>query len=117
MKKLIVLSVMIAFLVGGCASMDRTAYQSLSISKTTYDTALKVAADLYSKGEITDAQKAEVIRLGKIYKGAHNTAVKSFLEFKQSGAVVSEMTYLEQLSIASATLVDLLEYIYSLRGD
>ena len=103
------------FLAGGCSTFDKTTYQTLTISKTTYDTAMKVAADLHSKGAVTDAQKAEIIRLGKIYKGAHNTVVKSFEAFKQSGTPATEMTYLAQLSVAAAAMVDLLEYVYSLK--
>ena len=117
MKKVGILAIVLAlvFLVGGCSTFDKTTYQTLSISKTTYDTAMKVAADLYSKGAITDVQKTEVIRLGRIYKGAHNIAVTSFLAFKQSGTPATEMTYLAQLSAAAAAMVELLEYVYSLK--
>lgn len=100
----------------GCATFESNAYKTLTISKTTYDTAMKLSAELYSKGQMSEAQKGEVIRLGKIYKGAHNTAVASFLEFKQSSTNAAEMTYIAQFSAAAAALVDLLDYVYTLQG-
>ena len=106
--------VLVLALSVGCSTFDKTAYQSLSISKTTYDTAMKIAADLYSKEVISDKEKGEVIRLGRIYKGAHNTAVQSFLDFKKSGSQASELTYIETLSWAASALVDLLDYVYYL---
>ena len=98
----------------GCAynvGMVKTTYKLLTVSKVSYDTAMKTAADLYSQKRITDEQKAEIIKIGKTFAGAHNTAVEALARYEETKAVVEQQKMSEQIAIASEALAEILNLI------
>ena len=95
----------------GCAynvGMVKTTYKLLTVSNVSYDTAMKTAADLYSQKRITDVQKAEIIRIGKTFAGAHNAAIDALLRYEETKAVSEQEKMSEQISIASKALSEIL---------
>ena len=95
----------------GCAynvGMVQTTYKLLTVSNVSYDTAMKTAADLYSQKRITDVQKAEIIRIGKTFAGAHNAAIDALLRYEETKAVSEQEKMSEQISIASKALSEIL---------
>jgi len=102
-----------AILIAGCAAKDiqGKAYTTLSMSSATYDFALSMAGGIYGTGALTDDQKNEIIRLGRIYKNAHNATVRALIRYNRTGAMSDQRDYLSELSNASLFLADMLSYI------
>jgi len=89
----------------------QTTYKLLSISNVSYDTAMKTAADLYGQKRITDEQKAEIIKIGKTFAGAHNAAVEALASYEETKAVSEQEKMSAQIEIASKALAELLNLI------
>jgi hypothetical protein len=80
MKQLLPLIAILA-LVAACQSTPkRIAYNTLASTATAVDTAMQVAGDLYKAGEITEADKADVLLKYDKYQTAMNQAIM-LLEF------------------------------------
>jgi len=106
----------IAVYLTACASLQTNTYKTLSLSKVTYDSSMKIAGDLYKQGKITDDQKDRIIHYGNSYKDAHNLAVSSFLKANESGLLSDQQEYISRLANAAIILSDLLNYITKIEG-
>ena len=98
----------------GCAynvGMVQTTYKLLTVSNVSYDTAMKTAADLYAQKRITDEQKAEIIKIGKTFAGAHNAATDMLLRYEETKAVSEQEKMSSQIAIASEALSEILNLI------
>ena len=65
----------------GCANFEKNSYRGLGAMKVGYDVAMKSAADLHSKGLISEEGKAAIITHGESYSMAHNGAVQAFIDY------------------------------------
>ena len=80
------LILLLALMLLSCAnSFTKNAFDTLSISKETYNSTLSIAGDLYKQGLMSEEQKNEAIKLGNAYKLVHNEAVGALLNYKTSG--------------------------------
>ena len=89
----------------------KTTYKLLTVSNISYDTAMKTAADLYSQKRITDKQKAEIIKIGKTFAGAHNAAIDMLARYEETKAVSEQEKMSSQIAIASESLAEILNLI------
>ena len=104
----------LVFFMFGCAynvGLVKTTYKLLTVSNVSYDTAMKTAADLYSQKRITDEQKAEIIKIGKTFAGAHNAAVEALASYEETKAVAEQEKMSAQIAIASKALAELLNLV------
>ena len=104
----------LVFFMFGCAynvGLVKTTYKLLTVSNVSYDTAMKTVADLYSQKRITDEQKAEIIKIGKTFAGAHNAAVEALASYEETKAVAEQEKMSAQIAIASKALAELLNLV------
>ena len=100
--------------ISACAynvGLVNTTYKLLKVSNISYDTAMKTAADLYVQGRITNDQKAEIIKIGKIFAGAHNAAVDALASYEETKSASEQEKMSVQIAIASKALGDMLALI------
>ena len=107
------LILLLALMLLSCAnSFTKNAFDTLSISKETYNSTLSIAGDLYKQGLMSEEQKNEAIKLGNAYKLVHNEAVGALLNYKTSGYTEeSKESYLNLMKDVSARLANLLDYL------
>jgi len=86
-------------------------YKLLLTSQISYDTGMKVAADLYRQGRITDREKATIIAVGALYAEAHNAAVAALASYEKTKDAADQERLTSQIAIATATLSKLLELL------
>ncbi len=72
-KTLVVLLVVL-FAIVSCANFISNSYKTLALSKDVYDKAMLSVADLQKQGLISADKRAEINKVAKIYKDAHNVA-------------------------------------------
>ncbi len=68
----------IVFFLAACAynaQIAEDAYNALKESSIAYDTSLKISAELYNNGFISEGDKNEIIKVMKVYYDAHNVSV------------------------------------------
>ena len=108
------LGMMVLFLAN-CATysigLTDSMYKLLLTSKVSYDTSMKVVADMYRQGRITDADKAKVIEIGTIYAEAHNLAVKALASYEKTKSDTDQAKLAIQIELATNALAKLLEML------
>lgn len=109
-KKRIMVAVMAAFVLAGCASFTGNAYKTLAVSKQTYTTTLSALGDLFKQNQISESQRDRAVELGRIYKHAHNEATAALLSYEASGSDSDKQGYLRAVKDVSARLADLMDY-------
>ena len=70
--------VILCSLLVACNDFEKNTYRTLFTMGTTYDVCMKTAADLHSKGMLSEEKKEKLIDLGNIYYGSYHTTVTSF---------------------------------------
>lgn len=68
-------------LVTGCDEVKST-YNTLAVSGVTYDATMKAAADAHASGQLSDDQKATLIKYGTAFYGAWHTAREALRIYK-----------------------------------
>jgi len=102
----------LTFTLVACAnSFIKSSFDTLSVSKATYDSTLNVAGDLYKQGLMSEEQKTEAIKIGNVYMVTHNEAVNALLNYKMLATDQNKDIYLKSAADVSARLADLLEYL------
>ena len=93
------------------ASLVNTSYKALNMSQATYDTTMKMAADLDSRGLLSFTDKALIIELGSTYSTAHNDAVEALIKYSETKSSTDSDLLDQQVTIASEALLNLLAVI------
>ena len=116
MRKFKILSVLVlcVFLVA-CASLISNSYKSLAISKVTYDTALKAAADFQSKGLITQDQRDQINKAAKLFKAAHNVAVDALEVYATTDLASDKAKLFTALATAASKWEDVAKLINTIK--
>ncbi|MGB2782901.1 MAG: hypothetical protein WBC50_10270 [Dehalococcoidales bacterium] len=112
-RKIMMMMVVLVFLAG-CAyniGLVDTTYKMLKGSQISYDTAMKVAADLYRQGRITDREKETITAVGTVYSDAHNTAVRALADYQRTKDLADQERMSAQIEIATRALSKLLELL------
>lgn len=112
-RKLMLMAMALVFLVG-CSyniGLVDTTYKMLKGSKISYETAMKVSADLYRQGRITDREKESIITVGTVYAEAHNAAVMALADYERSKDALDQERMAAQIEIATRALSKLLELL------
>ena len=91
--------------------LTQSMYKLLLTSQISYDTGMKVAADLYKQGKMTEAEKEAVIEIGTIYAEAHNQAVKALASYEKTKSDADQVRLTAQIEIATQSLSKLLEML------
>lgn len=72
-------------ILSGCDTDSKdfvpNAYKSLSAAGTAYDGIMKAAAIAYQHGQLTEAQKDQIVKYGDAFQGAYNIAVAALAEY------------------------------------
>lgn len=107
----------LAVTLGACATyqanlVDST-YRILSVSKTSYETAMHIAADLDRKGRLTEQQRSDVLEYGAIYLNAHIAAVEALAKYAETKNKTDQDRFESQVEIAAEALANLLRIIES----
>lgn len=98
----------------GCTynvGLVQTTYKLLLTSQVSYDTGMKVAADLYRQGRISDSEKAAIIEVGATYAEAHNASVKALASYEKTKSAADQERLTAQIEVATAALSKLLELL------
>ena len=102
------------FLLTACAynaGLVKTTYNLLAASQASYDTAMKVAVDLYAQKRIGNAEKQSIIAVGTTYATAHNAAVNALASYEETKNADEQKKMEIQITIATTALTDLLQMI------
>ena len=115
MKKLknhlsITLILTLTLLTSSCAhkSLVKSSYDTLSISKSVYDTTMKTISDLDSRGLLNSDTKLKIIKAASIYSQAHNETVSALVNYQRSKSLPDQQRLELQLSTLSKSLNSLL---------
>lgn len=111
MKRKLAVFIPLVIILFACATFTNNAYKSLSVSKVTYDSALSTAADLYEKGILDEEDRAIVIKYGRLYKQAHNSAVMALLKYERTNDPEIKDEYYKEMDAASEFLSKILEIV------
>lgn len=114
MKKKLIIPAFLAIMLAACAynqSLVNTAYKSLSVSQTSYDTAMKIIADLDREGHLSTSARDDMLKAANIYHDAHNTAVDTLVTYQETKSDSDEEKLEKQLIAASEALSQLLKTI------
>jgi len=112
-KRVFVVTMIIlcCFMFAACATPSkRTAYDGLNLSYATYDSALRILADLHKEKKLTEEQKDKAIQIGRAYKLAHNAAVATLLKYELSRSGEDEDAYILAFQEASVHLSKLVRF-------
>ena len=113
-RKLSIITVLILFTLTACAynaSLVNTFYKALSVSQTSYDTAMSMAADLDSRGLLKSTDKDSIVKYGTTYSTAHNAAVEALAKYSETKSSADSELLDQQMTIASEALSSLLTII------
>jgi flagellar basal body-associated protein FliL len=113
-RKLSIIIILALFMLTACAynaSLVSTSYKALSISQTSYDTAMKMAADIDNRGLLKPDDKASILKLGSTYSTAHNAAVEALAKYSETKSSSDSELLEQQMTIASEALSSLLTII------
>lgn len=119
MKRLYVPLIIMIFLIG-CAyntSLTNTSYNTLKVSKTTYETTMQIVSDLYKQGNLSEEKKEEIIKVAGKYKKAHNEAVQALKTYKELKDKDSMRTLENKVILTSQSLRKLLHLIEPYIGE
>ena len=114
MKVKITLITILSLFLFSCAyntSLVKTSYDILSVSRTTYDTSLKVISDLDSRGLIPRNKRTEILSVSNTFYLAHNASVEALARYEETRSLSDQESLTAQLSLASSALTDLLTLI------
>ncbi len=110
-RKICIGIVMLAFVLSACAynaSMVQTSYKVLSISNLSYDTGMKVVADLDKRGLLPQDKKAEILVAARIFANAHNVAVMALVKYKETQNLADQELVEKQIALASEAIANLM---------
>ena len=85
--------VLVLLLIASCAGFSQSAYKGLVLSYHTYDGVLSSMGSLYKEGKVSEEQKAEAIKLGRVYAKAHNEAVGALATYEEAGGEANKDAY------------------------
>jgi len=71
MARVIIVMLLVAGLVSGCASFKKNAFSTLDTTRIAVDTTMQVAGDLYERGVINDNDKTQIIDIHDKYRAVH----------------------------------------------
>jgi len=86
-------------------------YKLLLTSQISYDTSMKVAADLYRQGKMTQDEKTKIIEIGTLYAEAHNQSVKALASYEKTKSDEDQARLTAQIEVATNALSKLLELL------
>jgi len=99
MRRVKTVSILILFLfsMAACAgTFAQNAYRSIYVSGKTYDTSMKVVADLQKQGIIDQAQREQINKVGTIFYNAYQAAADAL------GVYVSTATSTNEEKVVAA---------------
>jgi len=68
-----------------CSTFTRNTYGSIKTSAVMVDSAMKVCAELYAEGYISDEELEDIKALHRSYRSTYMIAVDSLAAYKQTG--------------------------------
>ncbi len=110
-RKLSVFVIMLAFILTACAynaSMVQTSYKVLSISNLSYDTGMKVVADLDKRGLLPQDEKIKILAVATTFYQAHNAAVAALVKYKETQTLTDQELVEKQIVLASEAIANLM---------
>lgn len=112
-KNIFLIAILTIFVVSCAynAGFVKTTFDMLGGSKVSYDTAMKMTADLYNRGIISEGQKSTIITYGNTYSKAHNTAVEALARYEETKSSEDSAIVEQQITIATTALSSLLNII------
>lgn len=93
------------------AGFVKSTYDMLSVSKTSYETAVETVIDLHRQGRITDEKKSELFEVGRQFATAHNAAVEALAQYEEYSFLAGQDELEKNIEIAAQALSTLLGLI------
>ena len=84
-----------AMLLGACSHNQQLS--TLKSGYDVYDAGMKIAADMYANGQITESEWNTIAAIGHRYIGAYKVAVEAFWQYEELKDYESERRYLQAL--------------------
>jgi hypothetical protein len=101
---LMVVMVILGVMLQGCAgTFQQNTYRTLYISGTTYDTTMKIVADLQKQGIIDQAKRDKINSVALIFYNAYQSCVNEFEKYIKNPVPTTEQKVISALNILSAT--------------
>ena len=93
------------------------AAQTLDISYTAYDAAMKVAADAHKSGRLDNAGRDRVIDAGQMYIDAWRMGMNALIMYVRSQSEENKGDVIRQIAVIKARMNQLLDLAGSLKLD
>ena len=99
----LVLSIVILGMVMGCAgTFQQNTYRTLYISGTTYDTTMKIVADLQKQGIIDQAKRDKINAVALVFYNAYQASVDAFGFYVKNPTSTTQEKVVATLNVLSA---------------
>lgn len=105
-KKALIPLLLIVLVFVGCTNFNKASYQAMGTMQTSYEVAMKSAADLHRRGLISDEGKQTIITEGREYVAAHNSAIDKFQDYLRAETADEQANKKQQYITASRVLID-----------
>jgi hypothetical protein len=102
---------LVLVLMAGCASFTTNTYRTMYTAGVSYDTSMKVIANLQAQGKITQAQRDEINKYANIYYVSYQTAVKAFSTYNKTQTAADKDKLTIIISQVIASWADLASYV------
>lgn len=113
-RNLSVFVIVLAFVLLACAynaSMVTTSYKVLAVSNLSYDTGMKVVADLDKRGLLPQDEKIKIMAAATTFFEAHNAAVAALANYKESEDLADQELLEKQIALVSEAIANLMAII------
>lgn len=99
---LMLVVVILGVMIQGCATFQQNTYRTLYISGTTYDTTMKVVADLQKQGIIDQAKRDKINVVALVFYNAYQASVDAFGFYVKNPTSTTQEKVVATLNVLSA---------------
>jgi hypothetical protein len=75
-------SLLLCLALIACASFTQNAFKALSAARAGYLAGMNTAAELYSKGKLTESQAVELYKIAVVFTKAYTEAVDTLIAYQ-----------------------------------
>lgn len=87
--------------LAACDDFEKSAYKTLFIAGTAYDTGMKTIADLQRQGKITEAQRAEINKYALAFYAAYQQAIPLLKSYNKTKSLSDKEQLIAMLNTFS----------------
>ncbi len=106
-KRLILVPIILACFLMGCATFDTNAYKTLAVAKTSYTQGMSALGSLKLQGKLSDADVNKILPVARAYYQAYLVAESAYEVYHANPTVANQDQLIKLLNDAAKKLADL----------